>query len=163
MRYLISILNERDLPNGYNLDSSRYILILPKGYSGHKLLDYLRNTNIQCEMSFAGGVVLILSPFNLEKDFEKIYDSLEKLDLLSIVDIQYQNYYSLIPKKVLEPYEVFNMEFEYVDIYESVGRISKEALIPYPPGIPLICAGEVISKEAIDIISGYIRNKKTYH
>ena len=157
----VSVLNEKDLPNGYNLDLSRYILILPKGYSGHKLLDYLRKTNIQCEMSFAGGVVLILSPFNLEKDFEKIYDSLKKLDLSSIADIQYQNYYSVIPNKVLEPYEVFNMDFEYVDIYESVGRISKEALIPYPPGVPLICAGEVISKEAIDIISGYIRNKKT--
>lgn len=157
----VSVLNEKDLPNGYNLDLSRYILILPKGYSGHKLLDYLRKTNIQCEMSFAGGVVLILSPFNLEKDFEKIYNSLEKLDLSLIADIQYQNYYSVIPKKVLEPYEVFNMDFEYVDIYESVGRISKEALIPYPPGIPLICAGEVISKEAIDLISGYIRNKKT--
>ena len=56
----VSVLNEKDLPNGYNLDLSRYILILPKGYSGHKLLDYLRKTNIQCEMSFAGGVVLIL-------------------------------------------------------------------------------------------------------
>ena len=136
-------------------------MILPKGYSGHKLLDYLRNMNIQCEMSFAGGVVLILSPFNLEKDFEKIYHSLEKLDLSSMVDMQYQNYYSVIPKKALEPYEVFNMKFKYVNIYESVGKISKEALIPYPPGIPLVCAGEVISKEAIDIISGYIRNNKT--
>lgn len=29
------------------------------------------------------------------------------------------------------------------------------------PGIPLICAGEVISKDAIDIINGYIRNNKT--
>ena len=85
----------------------------------------------------------------------------KKLDLSSIVDTQYQNYYSVIPKKVLEPYEVFTMEFEYVNIYESVGRISKEALIPYPPGIPLVCAGEAISKDAIDIISGYIRNNKT--
>ena len=75
--------------------------------------------------------------------------------------MQYQNYYSVIPKKALEPYEAFNMKFEYVDIYESVGRVSKEALIPYPPGIPLVCAGEVISKEAIDIVSGYIRNNKT--
>lgn len=157
----VSVLKEEDLPKGYNLDASRYILILPKGYSGHKLLDYLRNMNIQCEMSFAGGVVLILSPFNLEKDFEKIYHSLEKLDLSSMVDMQYQNYYSVIPKKALEPYEVFNMKFKYVNIYESVGKISKEALIPYPPGIPLVCAGEVISKEAIDIISGYIRNNKT--
>ena len=62
------------MPRGYDLDLSRYILILKKGYSGHKLLNYLRSLNIQCEMSFSGGVVLILSPFNLEKDFEKIYN-----------------------------------------------------------------------------------------
>ena len=42
----VSVLNERDLPKGYNLDSSRYILILSKGYSGHKLLDYLRKSSI---------------------------------------------------------------------------------------------------------------------
>ena len=77
------------------------------------------------------------------------------------MDNQYQNYYSVIPKKVLEPYQVFNMDFEYANIYESIGRISKEALIPYPPGIPLICAGELISQDAINIISGYIRNNKT--
>ena len=35
----VSVLNEENLPDGYSLDSSRYILILPKGYSGHKLLD----------------------------------------------------------------------------------------------------------------------------
>ena len=157
----VSILKEEDLPQGYNLDLSRYILTLPKGYSGHKLLDYLRKMKIQCEMSFACGVVLILSPFNLEKDFEKIYNSIEKLDLSLIVDNQYQNYYSIIPEKVLEPYEVFDKDFEYVDIKKSIGKISKEALIPYPPGIPLICGGEVISKEAVEIMLGYIRNNKT--
>ena len=61
------ILKEEDLPQGYNLDLSRYILTLPKGYSGHKLLDYLRKMKIQCEMSFACGVVLILSPFTLSQ------------------------------------------------------------------------------------------------
>lgn len=157
----VRVLSKEDLPRGYDLDLSRYILILKKGYSGHKLLNYLRSLNIQCEMSFSGGVVLILSPFNLEKDFEKIYNSLKSLNLELLVDADYQNYCRLIPKKVLEPYEVFNMEFEYVDIYESESKISKEAIIPYPPGIPLICAGEVISKEAIDIINGYIKNNKT--
>ena len=157
----VHIISKEDLAEDYDIDKSRYIVTVSKEYSGHKLLEYLREQGIQCEMSFAGGVVLILSPFNLEKDFEKIYHSLEKLDLSSMVDMQYQNYYSVIPKKALEPYEVFNMKFKYVNIYESVGKISKEALIPYPPGIPLVCAGEVISKEAIDIISGYIRNNKT--
>lgn len=157
----VRVLSKEDLPRGYDLDLSRYILILKKGYSGHKLLNYLRSLNIQCEMSFSGGVVLILSPFNLEKDFEKIYNSLKNLNLELLVDTDYQNYCGLIPKKVLELYEAFNMEFEYVNIYESESKISKEAIIPYPPGIPLICAGEVISKEAIDIINGYIKNNKT--
>lgn len=157
----VRVLSKEDLPRGYDLDLSRYILILKKGYSGHKLLNYLRSLNIQCEMSFSGGVVLILSPFNLEKDFEKIYNSLKSLNLELLVDTDYQNYCGLIPKKVLELYEAFNMEFEYVNIYESESKISKEAIIPYPPGIPLICAGEIISKEAIDIINGYIKNNKT--
>ena len=146
---------------GYNLDLSRYIFTLPKGYSGHKLLDYLRSMKIQCEMSFDGGVVLILSPFNNEEDFEKIYNSINKLNLSSLRDNQYQNYYNIIPKKVLEPYEVFDKSFEYVDIDESIGKISKEALIPYPPGIPLICGGEIISIEVIEIIKGYIKNNKS--
>ena len=157
----VRVLSKEDLPRGYDLDLSRYILILKKGYSGHKLLNYLRSLNIQCEMSFSGGVVLILSPFNLEKDFEKIYNSLKSLNLELLVDTDYQNYCRLIPKKVLDTWEAFNMEFEYVNIYESESKISKEAIIPYPPGIPLICAGEVISKEAIDIINGYIKNNKT--
>ena len=86
---------------------------------------------------------------------------MKSLNLELLVDTDYQNYCGLIPKKVLELYEAFNMEFEYVNIYESESKISKEAIIPYPPGIPLICAGEVISKEAIDIINGYIKNNKT--
>ena len=62
---------------------------------------------------------------------------------------------------MLEPYEVFDKSFEYVDIDESRGKISKEALIPYPPGIPLICGGEIISIEVIEIIKGYIKNNKS--
>lgn len=40
-------------------------------------------------------------------------------------------------------------------------KIAKESIIPYPPGIPLICPGEIISEEAIDIIKDYIVNKRS--
>lgn len=108
----------------------------------HKLLDYLRSMKIQWWNEFDGGVVLILSPFNNEEDFEKIYNSINKLNLSSLRDNQYQNYYNIIPKKVLEPYEVFDKSFEYVDIDESNRENFKRSIIPYPPGIPLICGGE---------------------
>lgn len=157
----VSILKEHDLPQGYNLDLSRYVITLEKEYSGHKLLDYLRGEKIQCEMSFSSGVVLILSPFNIESDFEKIYLAIERLDIEILKDTHYQNYFEVIPQKVMEPYEVFDKRYESININNSIGAIAKESLIPYPPGIPLVCPGEVITKEVVNIINDYINNDKT--
>ena len=153
----VSILSKEDLKEGYDIDLSRYIVMLPQGYSGHKLLDYFRKEKIQCEMSFSRGVVLILSPFNDNNDFKKIYEAIKKLKLESIEsEVKEGIYVSYIPEKLLEPYEVFDKEYELIKIEDSIGRIAKEAIIPYPPGIPLICGGEIISNEAIDIINEYI-------
>ena len=41
---------------------------------------------------------------------------------------------------------------ELVPLEQSAGRICASSLIPYPPGIPLICPGEEISAEEIDYI-----------
>ena len=65
-----------------------------------------------------------------------------------------------IPQKVLEPYEVFNKEGEYLEYDKCEGKIAKEAIIPYPPGIPMICAGEKITRKSINIIKDYIENNK---
>lgn len=145
----------------YDVDLSRYVLILPDGYSGHKLQDYFKDMKIQCEMSFSRGVVLILSPVNDDNDFEKIYDALEKLDLSKLSCEKSLSYSRNIPKKILEPYEVFNSDSEFISAYGSAGRIAKESIIPYPPGIPLVCPGEVITEEAIDIINDYVCNGRT--
>lgn len=153
----VSILSKENLKENYDIDLSRYIIILPKGYSGHKFLDYFREKKIQCEMSFSRGVILILSPFNDDNDFKKIYEAIKNLELENVKsEVKEGRYVSHIPQKSLEPYEVFDKEYELIQIENSIGRIAKEAIIPYPPGIPLICQGEVISNEAIDIINEYI-------
>jgi len=145
----------------YDIDLSRYILILPNGYSGHKLFEYLRKEKIQAEMSFSRGVVLILSPFNEEADFNMIYNAIFKLDLEDIYGENQSKYSSEIPEKVLEPYEVFKLNSEWLEIEKCENCIAKEAIIPYPPGIPLVCPGERISESSIKIIKEYIINKKT--
>ena len=70
-------------------------------------------------------------------------------------------YFSEIPEKRLEPYEVFNMKGKWCEVEKCEGYIAKEAIIPYPPGIPLICPGEVISKDSINIIKDYVNNNKS--
>jgi arginine/lysine/ornithine decarboxylase len=146
---------------GYDIDLSRYVLILPKGYSGHKFLEYLRSQKIQAEMSFSRGIVLIMSPFNSEKDFKNVYEAVLKLEMKRICSPIESKYFSDIPIKKLEPYEVFQKRSKWCEIEKSEGCIAKEAIIPYPPGIPLLCPGEVISKNSINIIKDYVNNKKS--
>ena len=80
-----------EIDSNYQIDKTRYLLTLEYGYSGHKLLNYLKEKNIQAEMSFSKGVVLILSPCNTDKDFEKIYNSIKELNINLIKSIE-KNY-----------------------------------------------------------------------
>jgi arginine/lysine/ornithine decarboxylase len=145
----------------YNIDLSKYVLILPEGYSGHKLLEYFRSKNIQAEMSFARGIVLILSPFNSEEDFEKIYEAVSKVEMKKMYTQIESKYFCEIPEKMLEPYEVFSKKAKWCVVEKSEGFIAKESIIPYPPGIPLVCPGEIISINAINIIKDYVNNNKS--
>ena len=80
----VHIISKEDLAEDYDIDKSRYIVTVSKEYSGHKLLEYLREQGIQCEMSFASGVVLLLSPINDDDDFKKLLKSFENLQLKEI-------------------------------------------------------------------------------
>jgi arginine/lysine/ornithine decarboxylase len=48
---------------------------------------------------------------------------------------------------VLTPREAFYAKRDYVPIAEAAGRVAAEDITFYPPGIPLILPGELITKE----------------
>ena len=52
----------------------------------------------------------------------------------------------------LEEQIVLYNEKKSVKIYDSIGKICGEYIIPYPPGICLVSPGEIITKEVIDYI-----------
>ena len=53
-------------------------------------------------------------------------------------------------KVILSPRDAIYSPEERVKFEESIGRISKEFIIPYPPGIPIILPGEEITPDIID-------------
>lgn len=57
--------------------------------------------------------------------------------------------YQTLPRQVLDLRTAYAAESENVPLTESQGRISAGFLTPYPPGVPLIVPGEVISKQLI--------------
>lgn len=158
----VKIISDINLKKLYEIDKTRYVLVLEKGYSGHKLLDYLLKYKIQSEMSFSKGVVLILSPSNTDLDFEKVYLAIRNLDLENLrVEDKSLNYKLETPKKVLEAYEVFDLDYKTIKIKDALNMVAKENIVPYPPGIPIVCQGEIITKDVIEITLDYLCNNLT--
>ena len=53
------------------------------------------------------------------------------------------------PQTVLAPREAFFAPNETVAASAAVGRISAELVAPYPPGVPVLAPGELITTEAL--------------
>ena len=147
--------------NNYTMDLTRYIVNVPKGYSGHKLLNYLRLNKIQAEMSDSRNVVLIFSPFNKQQDFEKLYIALKNCDINTLSE-QYIDIidYSM-PMSIMFPYEVMDRQKIMVNLKSAEGKISATPIVPYPPGIPIVMPGERLTKETIAAIEYYLQYNVT--
>ncbi len=54
---------------------------------------------------------------------------------------------------VVTPREAFFADAERVPAAAAVGRVSAELVAPYPPGIPVLAPGELVTAEAVDALS----------
>ena len=57
--------------------------------------------------------------------------------------------WTVVPETVLSPREAFFAPNETVAADAAIGRISAELIAPYPPGVPVLAPGELISADAI--------------
>lgn len=57
-----------------------------------------------------------------------------------------------IPPRGLSPRDAFYAGTVRVPLEDSVGEISGEMLMAYPPGIPLLCPGEVVTGEIVEYV-----------
>jgi len=57
-----------------------------------------------------------------------------------------------IPEQVVSPRYAFGSSTVALPLRESVGQISAEFLMAYPPGIPVLCPGERITLEIIEYV-----------
>lgn len=141
-----------------DIDLSRYVINLEKGYSASKFSKYLREKNIQAEMNDNQNVILIFSPFNKEEDFKKLYKAIKECPLDSLK----QEYYNIlnynIPQSKLAPFQVLNSKSKEISLQDAVGRICAKSIVPYPPGVPLVMMGEIIDEDIIGMIKYYLEN-----
>ena len=58
----------------------------------------------------------------------------------------------ITPIVAATPQKAFYSEKELIPIQETAGRICGEFVMCYPPGIPILSPGEMVTKEIIDYI-----------
>lgn len=85
------------------------------------------------------------------KDLERTY---AKKNLIQLGHVTANH----INQLAMTPQQASQADTETIFIYEAVGRISADSLMIYPPGIPLIIPGEVISKEVVELYDFYFHN-----
>ena len=60
--------------------------------------------------------------------------------------------WTVIPEMAMSPREAFFCRNETLSASEAVGRVSAELVAPYPPGVPVLAPGEVITSAALDAL-----------
>jgi arginine decarboxylase len=56
------------------------------------------------------------------------------------------------PQAVMTPREAFFADSESLPVTAAIGRVSAELVAPYPPGVPVLAPGELVSEEAVEAL-----------
>lgn len=62
------------------------------------------------------------------------------------------------PDTVMSLREAYYADKETIELMKAHGRIAASFITPYPPGVPVLCPGERISQESIDMLKRSIVN-----
>ena len=68
-----------------------------------------------------------------------------------------------VPPLRMTPREAWFAEKEAAPFEEARGRISAELVVPYPPGIPILCPGEIITSEVHEYLNEQRRKGVRLH
>lgn len=149
----IRLFNEKT----YDYDISKIVLCCD-GKGTYLYKELLEKYHIQLEMAAADYVIAITSIGDKAEWYEKFYYALAEIDK----KLYNQNYisnvntidrYDIIKAEVkMKPSKALEAESEFADADTCIGRIAQETLYAYPPGIPIVYPGEVLTKELVSQI-----------
>ena len=152
----------KELVNGdsiYDFDITKLAVYTRSiGLAGIEVYDLLRDEyDIQTEFGDIANLLAYVSVGDREKDIERLVSALAEIRRnyrqtgREMLKAEY-----ISPKVVCGPQESFYGDKESLPIGDSVGRVCSEFVMCYPPGIPILAPGEMVTEE----ILRYIRYAK---
>jgi arginine/lysine/ornithine decarboxylase len=152
-------LNKTDIGRDgiFDIDSTRITVNFGKlGLSGTKVDELLRTKfKLQVEMADLYNIVGICTIGDDAESIKRLAKAImaiakEHEGDFKQIEKQAVGAFRNVPNMKQLPWEAVYQTKEEVPIESCLGRICGEMIVPYPPGVPIIMPGEVISKDVID-------------
>lgn len=154
----------RELINGdsiYDFDISKLsIFTLPIGLAGIEVYDLLRDEyDIQIEFGDIGNILAYISVGDRNRDIERLISALSEIKRRfgktesGLLTHEYIN-----PIVAETPRNAFYGGKRSLPLDEAAGCVCSEFVMCYPPGIPILAPGELITDEIIKYIK-YAKEK----
>lgn len=140
--------------NFFDLDITRLTINVNKlGLTGFEVDEILHQQyGVTCELPSLSNLTFIISIGNILQDIERLINSLKLLKKYQKNNFNFKTINSLNHKNSIlkmSPRQAFFSQKKVVSKPLAINQISGENICPYPPGIPLIMAGEIITEEAL--------------
>ena len=139
-------------PGIYGFDPTKLsVTTRNMGLNGMELYDILRDEyNIQMETGDVYNSLAILSVGDDYDNVNKLIDALTDISKRFMSKrIDYKKIDLHYPEVVLSPRDAFYAEKEMVALDDTLGRISGESIMSYPPGIPVVSYGERMNESVL--------------
>ena len=133
--------------------------------SGFELYKLLKDKyHIQIELAETYVFLLLFTIGSKQADVDHLVAALKDISLkyyepnMVYEDDHFTNGF---PKMEVRPRVAYHAPLKVCKLKNALGKISKEMIMIYPPGIPIIIPGEVFTQEVINEINYYQRKKVT--
>lgn len=149
--------------NAYNYDETKIIVKVSElGLTGFDVYKELFDEyHIQLELAETHLILAVLSIGTTQKDLDALVIALRKMSEtympMELEAITPKIKYSY-PEAYTRPREAYHAPKKYVPINQAVDEIAAESIMIYPPGIPIVIPGEVISQDILDDLDFYQRS-----
>ena len=148
----------KDLVNGrsiYDYDVTKLsVYTRDIGLTGIEVYDLLRDEyDIQIEFGDIGNILAYISIGDRIQDIERLVGALEDIKRLYARPVsRLHNAEYITPIVAATPQKAFYAEKELIPIRETPGRICGEFVMCYPPGIPILAPGEMVTEEIVSYV-----------
>jgi arginine/lysine/ornithine decarboxylase len=152
----ISCLELMPSPGFSYLDPTRLTVnVTQLGLTGYEADEILhQQLGVTAELPLLKHLTFIISLGNTTEDINQLVNAFKTLSLSPSSPSSLSSHsplFSLAPL-ALSPREAFFAAKETISIEQASRRICAELICPYPPGIPILMPGEIITSEAIDYL-----------